>query len=93
MDFEDFIIDNFDEIILTISRPTIESLNKEVDDIKLDTIQVEIDFLTDFDISLLNSWVNVSLKRLIEIEDYERCDILTKFQKLLNIRIKIKNNK
>jgi len=84
--FEQYILDNIDEIFTEIVKPDLESIIKEVDNIEnklYDLSESEINELSDTDMKTLKRWIDNSIQKLIEIEDYERCNILTKLKNIL----------
>jgi len=86
-EFYDFILENIDIIIKNITKPTYQSIKHDIDYLNMSIINNE-NITYDIKNTLL-TWIDTSLKILIENEDYERCDIIKKFkEKLNNLKIK-----
>ena len=76
-DFEDYILQNINEIIEIISSPTLSQIYKDLKNLKHLTKEdiIEMASVTEDSIAF-KKWCEDALEILIAIEDYENCSIV-----------------
>jgi len=73
-DLHDYILDNIDEIIDIVSKPTVETIRKDLEFIKtLSEIEIIESLITEEDYNDLKQWCEIGLELLIAEEDYDNC--------------------